>query len=218
VQIPDLEAQLIAAKAEKQREALARHHQIIANCVPKLIAAVEAAAAVQIEAIVLRNRAVAELGEQLVQAKIPAVGYLGLLIPDLVRQWATDLRRSFDPPGAPRAPANARASKANGQAKPAGAAGATIADVTAAATGTAAPVPAASTPPKHADPAPRPVRPLRHDPPPTEGQAAVVFLRHGIDLGDGSQSLIGDRCNMPIAQARTLVERGAADYPAKASG
>lgn len=101
-QIPELETQLITAKAEKQREALARHRQIIAACVPRLISAVEAAAAVQVEAIVLRNRAVKELGESVVQAKIPAVGYLGLLIPDLVRQWATELRRSFDPPALPR--------------------------------------------------------------------------------------------------------------------
>jgi hypothetical protein len=40
--IPQLEAQLVAAKAEKQREGLARHHAAIAGFVPTLVKAVEA--------------------------------------------------------------------------------------------------------------------------------------------------------------------------------
>ena len=68
---------LAAAKAERQREALARHHAAIAAYLPTMIAAVEAGAAAQCVAIQLRQAAVAELGESLVQATIPPVAFRG---------------------------------------------------------------------------------------------------------------------------------------------
>jgi hypothetical protein len=49
--MPELEQRLAEAKAEKQREGLERHRAILRAFIPRLIAAVEAAAAVQIEAI-----------------------------------------------------------------------------------------------------------------------------------------------------------------------
>ena len=67
-QLPQLEAQLVAANAEKQREGLARHRAAIAAFVPELVAAVERAAAVQVQAIKLREAAIAELGEGVVAA------------------------------------------------------------------------------------------------------------------------------------------------------
>ena len=67
-QIPQLEAQLVAANAEKQREGLARHRAAIAAFVPELVSAVERAAAVQVQAIKLREAAIAELGEGVVAA------------------------------------------------------------------------------------------------------------------------------------------------------
>jgi hypothetical protein len=60
--IPQLEAQLVAAKAEKQREGVKRHHAAIAAFVPELVAAVERAAAMQVRAIQLRQQAERELG------------------------------------------------------------------------------------------------------------------------------------------------------------
>jgi hypothetical protein len=183
---PELEQRLAAAKAERQREGLARHHAAIAAFAPTLIRAVEAAAELQVEAIVLRDRAVAELSEALVQANIPHLAFNGLLLPDLVQIWAQELRRSFEPPSSKPAPAGrtAAAAKANGHAKP------------------AAPVPAP----------PRPKRAARADPLPQSGdQSAVVFLKGGIELPNGDQSLIGDRITMATAQARAYALRGIAD-------
>ena len=157
--IPELETRVVAAKAEKQREGLARHRAAIAGFVPQLVAAVEAAAKVQVEAIRLREAAVAELGENVVAAAIPHLAFNGILLPDLVAMWRHEVERMFAPPTAapPRpvaAPAPAKAS--------------------------------APKPPIAAPPVPPPVRPLRQDAAPGEGQAAVVFLRPGAELPDGT--------------------------------
>jgi hypothetical protein len=50
---------------------------------------------------------------------------------------------------------------------------------------------------------------------PQVGEAAVDILRSGVEMPDGSQASTGDRFNLPSAQARTLVEHGAADYVQK---
>jgi hypothetical protein len=76
--------QLVAAKTEKQRQGLARHRAAIAAHVPKLVKAVEAAAAAQVEAIWLREAAIRDLGEGTVCANLEPLSYLGLLLPDLV--------------------------------------------------------------------------------------------------------------------------------------
>jgi hypothetical protein len=187
VLIPELEQQLAAAKAEKQREGLSRHYAAIKAFVPKLIAAVEAAAQVQVQAILLRNAAVAELSETLVQANIPHVAFLGVLLPDLVSIWSAELRRSFEPPSAKRssaAPTAPAAAKANGHAKP-------------------APPPAAT-----------PRRAPRADPQPqTEDQRCVLFVRGNVDLEDGSGgTIIGDQRTLPADIAHRQVLLGNAEF------
>jgi hypothetical protein len=184
-QRPALEQRLAAAKAERQREGLARHHAAIAAFAPRLIGAVEAAAALQVQAIELRDCAEAELGSQLVAGNIPHLSFRGLLLPDLVAIWAQELRRSFAPPSAKPVPAVAAIVKANGHAAP------------------AAPVPSP----------PRPKRAARADPlPQSADQSAAVFLRGGIELPDtGEQSIVGDRITMTTAQARAYALRGVAD-------
>jgi hypothetical protein len=185
---PELEQRLAKAKAERQREGLQRHHRAIADFAPALIAAVEAAAAAQVEAIALREAAVRELGEGLVAANIPHLAFRGLLLPDLVQIWARELRRSFEPPSAQPAPAGP--AKANGHARP-------------------APTPAPPTPrrPPRADP-----------PPQSDDQRSVVFLRAGVELDGGTpnggtqRSIIGDQCTMPTEIARRHVLAGNADY------
>jgi hypothetical protein len=104
-QIPQIEAQRNAAKAEKQREGLARHRAAIAAFVPEFIAAVEAASQAQVQAIKLREAAIAELGESAAQRELPAVAFLGLLLPDIVSDWSRSLLCMFAPPAAaaPRA-------------------------------------------------------------------------------------------------------------------
>jgi hypothetical protein len=94
--IPGLESRCLAAKTEKQRQGLARHRAAI---VPTLVAAVEAAAAVQLEAIRLREAAVAEL-EGVVAGNIPHLAFNGILLPDLVQMWRHEVRRMFAPPTA----------------------------------------------------------------------------------------------------------------------
>jgi hypothetical protein len=184
--IPHLEASLASARAVAQAELLARHRKILAAIYPRLRAALDLAAKIQVEAIVARNKAIAQLSEGLVAQHLAPVAYLGFLLPDLIQLWADDQDRIWAPKApAPKPPAaqpkTTATAKANAAAQP--------------------------------DPAPpRPLRPLRHDPPPPEGQASVIFLRPGIDFADGQQSLIGDTVNVPADVARALVQRGAADY------
>lgn len=167
--VPELEAQLVAAKAERRRQGLARHHAMIAAFVPRLVAAVEAAAAVQVEAIKLREAAVAELGENVVAGNIPHLAFNGLLLPDLVAMWRSGVERLFVPPAAaPPRPFVVPPAKNSAAKRP-----------------IAAP------------PAPRPARALRRDPPPVHpDQVSIDLLRAGIDLGDGTQSVVGDRLTM----------------------
>jgi hypothetical protein len=184
-QIPQLEARVTAAKAEKQRHGVARHRAAIAAFVPELVAAVEAAAAMQVQAIQLREAAIAELGEGAVQREIPVVGFLGLLLPDLVRDWSRSLQRMFAPAAAatPRPVASRPSPKA------------------------AAAKPVISPPP------PRPARPPRRDPPPEHpDQVVVTMLRANVQLGDGSLSVVGDELTLMRDDARQLLLSGAADY------
>jgi len=64
-------------------------------------------------------------------------------------------------------------------------------------------------------PAPRPARVPRCDAAPGDGETAIVFIRSGVELPDGTLAAIGDRLNLPSDQARPLVLQGAADYVLK---
>ena len=182
--LPELELRVAALRQVEQAAALARHKAAVAGFVPKLSAAVEAAAEVQVAAIKLREAAVAELGESVVAATIPHLGFNGILLPDLVAAWRREVERMFAPPAA--APPRAVAPPARPKA--------------AAAKLVIAP------------PAPRPTRAPRRDPPPEDpGQVAIRMLRNGVDTGDGP-SVIGDTLTMMAEQGRLLVLRGCADY------
>src|SRR5437016_2592975 len=61
--LPQLESRLIAARAVKQKEALAKHLAAARAMYPRLRQAVEAASQMQAEAIRVRAAASAELGE-----------------------------------------------------------------------------------------------------------------------------------------------------------
>jgi hypothetical protein len=182
--VPEFEARVVSATAEKRRHGLARHRAAIAAFVPKLVAAVEAAAQQQVAAVKLREAAVAELGESIVAGNIPHLAFNGILLPDLVAIWRHEVERMFNPPAAaaPR-PVAVRAPKAAG-AKPV-----------------------------IAPPAPRPTRAPRRDAPPEDpSQVQIHMLRNGVDLGDGTQSVVGDELTMMADQGRLLVLRGCADY------
>lgn len=183
-----LEAELAAAKAAEQAAALARHKKILIELWPRLRRAVIAAGQIQAEAILARQAATAELGEHQATLQLPVIGYSGLLIDPYIGLWASENDRVFaalerKPKPAPPAPV---------------------------------PAPAKAAPPKHpiaAPPAPRPLRPLRRDPPPADGQVSVTMLRAGVELGDDrGPSVVGDEISISTEQGRLLVLRGCADY------
>ena len=100
--------------------------------------------------------------------------------------WSAQLRREFNPPSAPRAPAK----------KPA--------PITLSAQGKVHAAPPPAPPAKrapHADPSAQ-----------SDDQSTIVFLKGGVELPNGEQSLVGDRMTMATAQAGSYVLRGAADY------
>ena len=101
--LPLLEARLAAARAEGQRRGLARHRKIMAALHPKLRAAVIEAGRIQQEVIAARQAACAELGEGLVNKEIPILAYRGLILPDLIQQWAAEMDRIFAPKPKPAA-------------------------------------------------------------------------------------------------------------------
>jgi hypothetical protein len=63
-----------------------------------------------------------------------------------------------------------------------------------------------------------PVRALRRDGAPKDGERQIVFLRGGAELGDGFTSLAGDVVNVGAGQAAELIRSGAADYVTVAGG
>jgi hypothetical protein len=144
----------------------------------------------------LRDAAVKELSEGLVQRHLPPIAFAGFLKRDLVVDiWQRENDRIIDelarkpqqaaPPAVVAPPPAKAKSKAIG--------------------------PAVASQPVRPPP-----RPLRADPPPGEGEVAVTFLRAGVEL-DGELSLVGDRRNVTIELGRNLVQAGAADYAATAN-
>jgi hypothetical protein len=91
--LPRLQAELAAAKARHQSEALARHWAALRQLYPEFKQAIETATALQIKAIKLRAAAEAELGASIVQRDLPILAYRGLLLPDLVKMWITEMDR-----------------------------------------------------------------------------------------------------------------------------
>lgn len=189
--IPALEGERDAALAERRREQLARHKAVISKLYPRLRRAIEAAVAVQVEAIAARQAAIADLGEGLVVANIPTVTFGGLLLPDLVERWAAELDRAFAAPQS--TPAPAKAPPALARPKPIN-------------TGRGRPV-GPDPPPS----APRAKRLLRRDSAAGEGERLIMFLRSGVEVG-GFQSLAGDVVTLPIETAKELVKSGAAEF------
>jgi hypothetical protein len=128
----------------------------------------------------------------MVARNLPTVAYAGFLFKDLVEIWQAENDRVFadlarrPKPAAIPAPALA-----------------------------ALPAPTKPKPPVAItkQPAPRPARKMRHDPFPTDGQAAlVVFIRSGAELDDGTTAVAGDQIALSVQRARELVSHGAADY------
>lgn len=191
----ELETRLAAAQAEAQRQALARHRQIMQGLFPRLRAAVAAAAQVQMEAINARNAAIAQLGEGIVSQHLPPVAFLGLLLPDLINLWSAEQEKLWAPPAAKPQPAPSKPPAAPAKA----------------AVNGHAPAPQPAQRPKPAR------RAARQDPAPRDGEIRVVFMKSGAELPDGTMALAGDEINIRSSEdARILVLRGVADYASRA--
>lgn len=191
--LPKLELRRSALRQLEQAAALTRHKGILCAIYPRLKAAITEAGRVQQEAMDARTAAIAELGEGLVQRELPAVAFAGFITPDLIRLWESQNDRVVEasqrkPRPAPPAPPPAKPK-------------------------------AAAPKPVITPPAPKRTRPPRRDPPPEDpDQVAIVMLRNGVELADGSQSVTGDTLTMLADQARQLVLQGAADYLQKEAG
>jgi hypothetical protein len=182
--LPQLESKLVAAKAIKHRDALAKHLAAARAMYPKLRAAVENAAAVQAEAIKLREDAERELGGGVVQQHIPIVAFRGLLLPDLVAMWRNEMDRTFAAPA------------------PQPAVAAVVAPAKPAARRVAPTAPVEPVPPK-------PKRQPRRDKVAVGGRL-VTILRNGVEI-DGVQCVVDDQVAVTIAQADSLLRAGAAE-------
>jgi len=193
--LPQLEARLVDARAAAQRSGIAKHLDIARKTYPRLRAAIEAAAAVQHEAIKTREAADAELGEGIVAQYIPHISYRGFLMADLVKLWSDEQDRVFSAKSAP-APVAVIAPRV--APTPARAVG--VADRRAIVEKPVAPV------------APvKPKRQPRRDKVAPNGRL-VTLMRSGVELPDGTQGVVGDVIAMSAEQAERLVMSGAADY------
>jgi hypothetical protein len=114
----ELEERLSAAKAREQAAALERHRTRRVALYRKLRAALEAAAAAQVETIKADEQARLELGENVAMRHLPPFVFRGLILPDLVEIWAAETERLVmapvrpsPTPAAPVRPAGARKSR-----------------------------------------------------------------------------------------------------------
>jgi hypothetical protein len=195
--LPSLSERLSVARAAAQRAGIAKHLDIARKTYPRLRAAIEAAAAVQAEAIKAREAANAELGEGVVSLHIPHISYRGFLMADLVKLWSDEQDRVFAAKPAPVA-AVVAPRIAPTPARAVGVADRRVAEKPV--------VPGA----EGGNPV-KPRRTPRRDKVAPNGRL-VTLMRSGVELPDGEQGVVGDIVALPIDAAERLVMSGAGDY------
>jgi hypothetical protein len=151
---------------------------------------IDAAAAVQGEAIAARQAAIAELGEGVVQANIPALAFMGLLLPDLVEIWGKEMDRFYAAPQPMPTPARALSPPAR---QPPNLENGSVSLY------------------QPSPPNARVRRALRCDSQAGDGERLISLLRSGVEVG-GFQTIAGDTIAVPIETAKKLVASGAADF------
>jgi hypothetical protein len=135
-----------------------------------------------------------ELGEGVVQANIPTVAFMGLLLPDLIDIWAGELDRALAarhaaPPPAKAPAASRRPDHPDGNAHARGAV-------------------SLNRPPS---PSLRVRRALRRDTEAGDNEQLVSMLRGGVEIA-GDQTIAGDLISVPVETAKKLVAAGAAEF------
>jgi hypothetical protein len=199
--LPALEQRIIAAQSAKQRAGILRHQKIHRDLYPRLKTAIQAASAIQVEAVNARAAAQADLGEHVANQALPHLAYRGLLLPDLIELWSNEQDRVFLSLAAP-APQPAVAAVVAPKAAP------------LAVAPPIAPKPAAKPAPVVAPVAPvaptKPRREPRRDRVAPNGRLISV-LRPGLDV-NGYKASIGDQIALSAEQAEVLVRAGSCDY------
>ena len=224
-ELPGLEAELDAARAEKRRAALIYHRRRIAAIYPRLKSAIEAAADVQVEAIAAREAAARDCGEQLVQLAVPALAYRGFLLPDLVKLWVSEQERVWAAPWSPPVPQPVAPPRPLPSAKerdltrrqPSGLGhdqpkiGGTVPPRSPSASSAARERGEGISLPPAAPPS-VPREPRKDPAPPAPGERRIRFVRSGTPIGgnDGPLSVLGDEVNVPAGMAQILVLKSTA--------
>jgi hypothetical protein len=230
--IPELEAQLAAAKAAALRARLAHHRQAVAALVAPLARALEAAAEANATIIAARAAAVAELGEAVVAANIPQAVYGGLVLPDLVAAFVREQQQiwaaAWVPPPPPPVPVPSKPLRPGEPPPPTGVqyqglalpSSGPVLEPSQFPPGIETPEAArrrealerAPPPPAVAAP-PRSRRAPRKDPAPAadSGNRLIRILRPGVTHIDGTQCAINDEIALPADLAIQLCRSGAAD-------
>lgn len=211
--VAELEERLVAAKAERQRAAIARHQAIWRRLFPKLRAALEAAAEVQAEAISAREGAIAEIGEGIAFSHLPLLIFRGLLFPDMIARWAGEMERvlaGMKPPPIP-APAKPAPPLSPEERALLAEKAKTLPNGFSHQMARTGVPPAPPTPPPSPPAAAAVPRELRNDPVPAprSGYRLVEFLRGGAELEPGLHAMRGDRVAVPEMQAIMLLKNGA---------
>ncbi|MEA2757311.1 MAG: hypothetical protein QOJ54_3600 [Aliidongia sp.] len=183
-----LQAQLATAKVLQDQRAFARHDKAIRALYPKLRAAMIAAGRVQAEVIAAREAACAEVGEGIVNSRIPFFAYRGLVLDEFIKLWTDDTDRVLAAPVAKPRP------------------------VPAVKPPTPPPIISAMTP--HGIrldelPPPLPPKPVREPaPPPAQGEVRVVICNGNVTDTAGTAHATGATINLRAEQARALALKG----------
>jgi hypothetical protein len=214
--LPELREQLVEAEWQVKQRLFQKYKKDTAAVALRLIAALEEAARINYAAAAIRNQASGAIGSD--NTLIPLVAYLGVvLMPDTVEIWKKHTQRALEAmeqheyprPPSPRDPNAPQAVYRNPHPGP-------IAlrrgPLPKAAEAPAA-QPAQQESPMPA-PTPTPKRQTRLDGAPAAGERQITFRSVGpFTLPDGSTAGMGDRVNLPAAEAERIVRStGAADF------
>ncbi len=205
--LPELEAELAAARSEKQNAAIVKHQIAAAALWAKLKKAVETAAALQAEAITARNAAEAEIGGNAAAQYLPVVVYRGFVLPEFVSIWAAETDRVV---AAMQPPAAAHLRIAPKTAPPAfgpGAIGVGDLDRIGGRTADRTAVLVRKPPPD-------PVLRAAPSPPsqPVAGYVEMVVSRGGYTTPDGFQRSRGEHIFLPAETAKIAAGNGAIEF------
>src|SRR3954453_10381407 len=215
--IAELREQLATATWQARDRAFRQHQRDIARLAQRLFETMQTAVEANAALARARQAAIAEVGNDISTAPGAC---LGLPLPDLFARWRGKAEQhlrelaasSLQPPPVPSTPRTYSPDEIS-RLRPIREGTAALFVHAGIPLNTPAPASAVAAPaPAPPPPAPRPRAALR-DPPPGPGERQVHILTQGpISLKDGRQLKMGDKVNLPEAQARQFLANGAGDF------